>query len=400
MDIIIASTDPIPHLGGKSSHIGLLLRQLGDRGYGTRLLSPAQAGQVENFVARAGAKAASMLRGGWGETLARGYWRSRIVAQSICLLAGGNSVLNAHDVFAVPPSGKQPTVLTVHGYAYEEAVSARLIRPGTHEARLIRQWEDAAYRNAAHIISVDTRISQYILSLVPEASDRLTVLPNAVDTEVYSPAVRAFRDSVRASWGIPQHAAVAICPRRLVPKNGVRYAVEALAHAVRYAPDTYLVLAGEGQEASSLKLLAQALGVRDKVVFLGGVPTDEMPKVYGGADMAVIPSVTSAGVQEATSIAALEAMSCGLAVIATDVGGLREIFSNPGVGYLVPEQNAEALGNVLGEAAIHPELREQIGDQARRHVVHRHAAANHTDSYLGVFERVGERFRQGVAYGH
>jgi glycosyltransferase involved in cell wall biosynthesis len=130
-------------------------------------------------------------------------------------------------------------------------------------------------------------------------------------------------DAVRAA-GAPRWRCIApslriIVPRRLFEKNGVEYFIRALP-LVRREVEVDAVVVGDGPERSRLERWPRIWRVMDMVTFMGRRPNDEMPGLLADADLAVFPSL-----MEATSVAALEAMSCGLPVAASRVGGLPEI---------------------------------------------------------------------------
>src|SRR5690606_6564932 len=101
--------------------------------------------------------------------------------------------------------------------------------------------------------------------------------------------------------------------------------------------DVEAVLVGDGPERPKLESLAHSLGVADAVTFLGARPNVELPGLLASAEVAVFPSL-----MEATSVAALEAMSCGLPVAASRVGGLPEIVDET-VGTLFEPADPESL---------------------------------------------------------
>ena len=127
-----------------------------------------------------------------------------------------------------------------------------------------------------------------------------------------------------------------VVPRRLFPKNGVEYFVRALP-AIAAGADVEAIVIGDGPERERLTALAAELGVAARIEFLGARPHAEMPGLLCSGDLAVFPSLV-----EATSVAALECMACGLPVAASAVGGLPEIVDDS-VGGLFPAGDPEAL---------------------------------------------------------
>jgi glycosyltransferase involved in cell wall biosynthesis len=121
---------------------------------------------------------------------------------------------------------------------------------------------------------------------------------------------------------------------------------------------------GDGPERERLEALARDLRVTEHVHFLGVRPNEEMAGLLSSADVAVIPSL-----MEATSVAALEAMSCGLPVAAARVGGLPEIVDED-VGTLFAPADPESLAARVASLLERPD-RPALGARARSRVVER-----------------------------
>src|SRR5688572_20881560 len=152
-----------------------------------------------------------------------------------------------------------------------------------------------------------------------------------------------------------------IVPRRLFEKNGVEFFVRALP-LLRREVDVEALLIGDGPEREKLEGIARDLKVTDIITFAGKRPNHEMPVLLADADVAVFPSL-----MEATSVAALEAMSCGVPVAASRVGGLPEIVDES-VGTLFEPANPESLARAVAALLRQPGLQD-AGVKARERVV-------------------------------
>lgn len=195
---------------------------------------------------------------------------------------------------------------------------------------------------------------------------------NGVDTDHFRPVP----PRLPSEPGVARLLAV----RRLVPKNGLRYLIEAmpLLLARRRAE---CVLIGEGPLEGELKALARSLGVEGAVRFLGGVANAELPPYFASADVVVVPSLV-----EATSIAALEAMACARPVAASRVGGLPEIIDES-VGTLFEPANPPDLAARVDALLASPE-REARGARARARVIERASLAALVDRHERLFEEL------------
>lgn len=265
-----------------------------------------------------------------------------------------------------------PVILTVHGPLAREAATSNKGTP-TYLA-FLKEVEQHAYRTARAIIAVDTGQKELLISDYHVPGEKVKVIYNAVDTELFAP---------RPSQPVKSKPYFLV-PRRLVPKNGVHVAIESL----RFTEDdeTELWIAGDGSERDSLEKLAAELNLATRVRFLGSVDKKTMVKLINESTGVIIPSVPVAGVVEATSIAALEGMSMGKPVFASDVGGLSEIIKNNETGFLFSAGDAEILGMLLRQALKNAEWLRSIGSDAREYVLANHSMDVWIKKVLGVYK--------------
>src|SRR5208282_6118347 len=148
--------------------------------------------------------------------------------------------------------------------------------------------------------------------------ERLSVIYNAVDSDVFSPQLRAHRAPVRTKLGVPEEATVFLLVGSGYVRKGVARAIAALA---RLPGDTYLFVVGRDKSRRRYKNLARELGVAHRVALLG--PQDDPRPFYGAADAFVLPTL-----YDPFPNAVLEALASGLAVITSDACGARELIRN------------------------------------------------------------------------
>lgn len=279
-------------------------------------------------------------------------------------LARSADILHAHTFASAPPAifsrrrFGRPLVLTLHTSHFLMRAKKRLWRP----------FLSRVIASADHLLATSEEIRQVAQALHPHP--RSEVMTNAVDTERFAPSPEDTGDSeVRI-----------IVPRRLFPKNGVQYFVRAMPRIARERPATARIV-GDGPEREKLVELARDLGIDDRVEFLGARPNEEMPDLLRWADLAVIPSL-----MEATSIAALEAMSCGVPVAASAVGGLPEIIDED-VGVLFEPANPDALAGAVLRLLARSDL-ERMGREARRRVVERWSIERMVERHLEIYNQL------------
>jgi glycosyltransferase involved in cell wall biosynthesis len=183
------------------------------------------------------------------------------------------------------------------------------------------------------------------------AADRVVVIPNAVRAAAFQPATLAERKAARAALGIPADGPLVACVGSLSPEKRVDLAIEAVAalDGVR------LAVVGDGPSRAAITALAAGHG-DGRVHVLGS--HDRPQSVLAAADLVVIPSDT-----EGQPAVAIEAGLSGLAVVATDVGGLSEIVDHGHTGLLVRSGDRRDLSAALADVL---EASTTMGPGARR----------------------------------
>jgi glycosyltransferase involved in cell wall biosynthesis len=236
-----------------------------------------------------------------------------------------------------------------------------------HESRFLLMAERPEFRRRLRlalkpfqgVIAPSTELLEVARELGVSA-DQSVFIPNAVDSDKFSPSVE--RGSVRARYNISNDRVLILCPRRLVPKNGVEFLIESLL-LLTDRSSCCLLIVGDGPERPSLENRVRESGLSDSVIFAGAKSNSELPEFYADADIVVIPSL-----KEATSIAGLEAMASARVIVASDVGGLPEIIQDGVSGLLVPPRDPKALALAIERLIEEPGLRQKLGQAARSRV--------------------------------
>jgi colanic acid/amylovoran biosynthesis glycosyltransferase len=157
---------------------------------------------------------------------------------------------------------------------------------------------------------------------------------------------------------------------RLVEKKGHVYLIDAAKRLQGRGVSIRVEFAGDGPLAPSLQEHVVHLGLANDVVFLGGIPHHELLREMSGGrwHVSVLPSiVTTSGQLEGIPVSLIEAMACGLPVVATESGGIPELLSD-GAGLLVPPADSEALAEALERIAGDPALRTTLAERGRRRI--------------------------------
>ena len=199
-------------------------------------------------------------------------------------------------------------------------------------------------KEADKIITVSNATKDYVLSLGAKPN-KIKVSHNGVDLVRFRPLTRK-REEMRRKLGIAQDAIVALTVRRLVYKNGVDTLIESANIAVKKNPKITFLVVGKGPDLNNVQMITRQLGIENNFRLTGFVKDEDLPFYYNAADFFVLPSKSGEGLP----LVALEAMACGLPVIATNVGGIGEILMED-YGKLVPSNQPEQLANAVLEFA-------------------------------------------------
>ena len=193
------------------------------------------------------------------------------------------------------------------------------------------------------------------------------VVPPGVDTDRFRPLDEAERASVRRELGLPVDAPLVVSVSRLVPRKGMDTLIRSAARLGRTEPDLVVAIAGSGRDRRRLEGLVASTGA--PVRFLGRVPEELLPGLYGAGDVfAMLCRSRWGGLeQEGFGIVFLEAAAAGVPQVAGESGGAAEAVAHEGTGLVMGrpdavEQVARTLSDLLGDR----ERRTEMGREARR----------------------------------
>ena len=251
-------------------------------------------------------------------------------------------ILQAHYIphsSIIPALFKQrkPLVLKFHGddgriYPFQNVVNQKIIQ------KMINK--------ADHLITTSNEIREKLI-LLGAAPEKVTPISSGVDTHRFSPAEP---ESMRHSFNFPSGSQIFLYVGRIHPWKGISEIIS----AARDHPDSLFVVAGPG------KIPAHP----DNCRFLGEISTEDMPALINAADVALLPSYT-----EGISNFIMESLSCGIPVIATNVGGNPEVIQNEKTGLLIPVKDRLALSLAISWMKDHPDERKVMGKRGRVEMV-------------------------------
>lgn len=252
--------------------------------------------------------------------------------------------------WAATRAGVPAIVHTVHGFPFHEASSWL-------HTKFYSSLERRAARWCNRLVTVSEYHREWAARLGIGTEEQRVAIPNGLSPERVVPSVTRWETRLRE--GIPQDAFMVLSTGRLAPQKGLEFLLDAAA-LVRNSRQIRIVIAGDGPLRKSLEEKAKAAGIADCVHFLGF--RQDVGNLLAACDVVAVPSLW-----EGLSIAVLEAMAAGKAIVATTIGSNCEVLRHNQSALLVPPKNAQLLAQSLCQLAECPEAARMMGRNARRH---------------------------------
>ena len=235
-------------------------------------------------------------------------------------------------------------------------------------------------KNADRILTVSKETMKYVLRLGADKT-KTSVMYNGVDTNCFQSAKK---DESKNKLGLPQNRKIVFSARRLVYKNGLDTLIESAYLLAKNHPEVLFVVAGKGPSRNMIEERIKQLGIEKNIKLAGFVPDELLPVYYGAADLFLLPSASGEGLP----LVLFEAMSCGLPVVATTVGGTPEIVEHMKNGVLVPPQDPQAIADALSKLLGETEIVTKIGEQAKHYIHNNLSWKENARQLLEVYQKL------------
>jgi PEP-CTERM/exosortase A-associated glycosyltransferase len=315
----------------------------------TYVRTPAMPGGVVDRVP-AGSELRAMRRVAGRLTQVAGERRSQV-------LHAHSPVLNGFPALWVGRRLGIPVVYEIRAFWEDAAVDHGTHREGSARYRIIRALETLVMRRADAVGVISEGLAAEVLRR-GIAADKIFHIPNGVDTEVFRPMRRD--SELEARWDLAGRTVIGFIGS-FYRYEGLDLLVQAWAKIADDLPNAVLLLVGAGETVDSLRADAQRLGVEARIIFAGSVPHAMVTRCYSVCDVLVYPRKSMRLTELVTPLKPLEAMAMGKAVIASNVGGLRELIHDHDTGLLFPAGDPDALAQVLREVVRDAALRAKLG---------------------------------------
>lgn len=258
----------------------------------------------------------------------------------------------------------------VYDFPYESSLNMSIVRKNI--------------KYADEIASTSYVMANQVRKLMNDRDMQITITPFGVDTEKF----KFKNDSTKG-----KNIEIGIV-KKLKEKYGIEYLIKAFKIVIEQlkkdgqieiAEKVILKIYGDGEQKSYLEELCKTLYIDDKVKFMGSIPNDEVAEVLGKLDIFALSSILDS---ESFGVAAVEAMSVGISVVATDVDGFKEVVENNVTGLIVERKNENALAEGLIKLILDEKSRNKMGIKGRERVEKLYTFTDNVDEMIELYNRI------------
>jgi len=278
-----------------------------------------------------------------------------------------------------------PVTYEVRAFWEDAAVDTGKTKEGSLKYKIIKAIEHSAFEKVSAVSCICQGLkSDLIKRGIPES--KIFVTPNAVDVDNFTPLYK--RDEILEKELNLSGKKVVTFIGTFFKYEGLAYAIDAMKIITQARNDIHLLLVGAGNELNNLKTQVKEAELDKYVTFVGRVPFEEVSRYYSLADILVFPRESLRLTELVTPLKPLESMAQYKPVIASNIGGHRELIEDGKTGFLVEPDNAQALANKIVAVIDDKALLTDICDQGLKFVQQERTWLNTAKQYLPVYEKL------------
>jgi glycosyltransferase involved in cell wall biosynthesis len=297
---------------------------------------------------------------------------------------------SAIGVLSLTGSRSVPYVYTCHSLSFEEYISRTPV-PGNPikwmlrhlQVSLRKSIEQTVLKKADQLVVLSEFTREKLERTYGMAPSKVRVIPGGVDIERFRPSTDKAR--IRAHLGLPANKFILLTVRNLVPRMGLENLILAFKGILNDHSDLLMVIGGKGPLGPSLKEQVEKLRMDDYVRFVGFIPEEELPIYYQMADLFILPTTELEGF----GLVTVEAIASGLPVLATPVGGTREILTKLGSDYLFDDSTPQSIANGILKAlhgwATNQGAYKDVSETCRKVAEEHYSWDNHVSKLEDLF---------------
>ena len=249
-----------------------------------------------------------------------------------------------------------------------------------NESKLKKRIIEKNLKNYTAIASTSYCMAEETKKYLENKSKEIFITPFGVDTEKFK-NLNIEKKENEITMGIV---------KTLTEKYGIEYLIKAIKELenildIENYKKIRLLIYGKGELKNKLEDLTKELQIEDKVIFKGYISNEDVPKALNEMDIFVVPSILDS---ESFGVAAVEAMACEIPVIASSVGGLKEVIVDKETGYLVPKKDHKEIAKYLKKLILDKNLRTSLGKNGRKRVLENYDWNSNVDYMIKIYREI------------
>ncbi len=278
--------------------------------------------------------------------------------------------------------GKKPFVITYQADPFATDISTKYSFIGNLIYKPYLRILQSTLKHADKIIATTSLYAKNSI-ILSKFSEKIEIIPNGVNVNHFQPGTSS--KMTRELLNLEKDTKVITFVGRLVRYKGIPYLLKAIPSILNQIKNCQFLIIGDGPLRRSLEEFTKKLKISDNVKFLGSIPNFNLPLIYSVSDIFVLPSISSS---EGFGIVLIEAMSCEVPVIASNVGGIPNVIKNNETGLIIKPRNSFEIKNSIIKLLENEKLRKQMGKNARKHVLKNFSFDKTARSTLNLYENL------------
>lgn len=310
------------------------------------------------------------------------------------VLHAHSPVLNVLPAIRVGQKHRLPVVYELRALWEDAAVDHGTTTEGSVRYRISRALESYALRHVDHVTTICEGLRRDI-TLRGIEPERVTVIPNAVDPRAFQLGGTA-DVTLRKRLGLEDTTVLGFAGS-FYAYEGLDLLIDAVSQLMSRRPDIRVLLVGGGPQEQALRKQARELGIESRIIFTGRVPHIEVQHYYDLIDVLIYPRRAMRLTEIVTPLKPLEAMAQGRVLIASDVGGHRELIRDGETGFMFRAGDVYALAATIEAVLAQRAGWDAVRNKARRFVETERTWASSAARYVHVYRQLPTRGRARLA---
>ena len=307
-----------------------------------------------------------------------------IVAERPDLMHVHSPALNALPALALGKKFRIPVIYEIRAFWEDAAVDHGTYMEGSWKYRMVHWLETWVCQRANHLAVLCDGI-KHDLKKRGISQEQITIVPNGIHIAEFQPGLpdQEFRDR----WGLKGKTVIGFLGS-FYRYEGLDLLIEAFSHLRQKYRNLVLLLVGGGEVEDELKMQVKKLSLSSDVIFPGRVPHQRVPGVYGLMTFLVYPRKSIRLTELVTPLKPLEAMAMEKPLIASDIGGHRELIQDGKTGVLFQAGNLESLVKAFEALLDDPSLAKRIVSEGKAWVAHERSWEKNVERYSSIYQSV------------